>query len=447
MADYYVKVGGDGSAPTTDPGTGGDWSSAFDSIDVALDTAAAGETIYVSDGHSKALNAAVTLDSAGTLANPVRAVCVEDLDTGVESSGAIEGNVTTQVVTLAGSLYTVGVDFNWYGDIEVASGGDNLQVLSGANLVANGGTGKYLVPDGNAYGATTVLRDCIVKFSSAGQGFETLVRHEWLWDGGAVDAAGSAPTNLLASIATASVFHVRNVDLSHITGNLVATLATSDDNADISFTRCKLGSGVTIAPTIALPSQRVIATSCDTGDGYHYFEEHYYQGINSEDTGVYRTDGATYDGTNGFSANMAPSNVKAFIQPLSWKVPAVYIGDLSSSITLTFHCIVDSAIDTPAAITDAEFWVRITRPDGTDQALGVVQLSRTISIVDTPNTLTTSTATWNGERTYSRLHQIAVTIPALTGVTNAVVGAEFCLAAESLDSGDEFYVCPKPVVT
>jgi hypothetical protein len=61
MAIYFVSRTGNGSAPTTDPGTSGTWTGAYATYGAAVTAATtAGDSILISDEHYEDLGADTT---------------------------------------------------------------------------------------------------------------------------------------------------------------------------------------------------------------------------------------------------------------------------------------------------------------------------------------------------------------------------------------------------
>jgi len=68
-------------------------------------------------------------------------------------------------------------------------------------------------------------------------------------------------------------------------------------------------------------------------------------------------------------------------------------------------------------------------------------------ILTTPTTLDASIDDWTGEGTYTRKHQISVTLPTVDMI-GAPVSVKLCLAKDiTLENANEMFVCPDPVVT
>lgn len=261
------------------------------------------------------------------------------------------------------------------------------------------------------------------------------------------------PVYLMNSVGNGGI--VANISNSDLTGvsasNPLFNNLTSDDSSHYTLSRCKLNASQVIMSVAPLcPGGKVDIYSCDNGDGYHYFEHIRHEGNSEEELTIYRTSGDTYDGSTNFSAELITnSNVYAFTRPL--RVPLKsYQLDLTTETILTWYICLNDDGDTaiPATLTDEECWIELTRPDGTDNALGVVQTTRNANILNTPTNLATNSEAWTGDNaTNKKLMEISITIPAITGMTNAALSAAICLAKDVTTDGDSFFIDPKPIIS
>jgi len=438
MTEWLVDDGGNGSDPDKSTGS---WATAFADLKTAMEDAstAAGDTYYTKSDTTKSFSLTTTITAKGTVASPdIVILCDASFNLEEATAWTLTTDTGNLDVTLNGAVICYGIWLRANDDLNT-----NQWSFVGGRVRCGTGSTPVLIING-AYNASTTLqlyRDVQIGWDAATSGRVLSIGDSAapLFD----NITLSNPSTFLCSTSTTRTCKSewRNNDFSSVSTYLF--------NNSIGFrqkhllARCKIASGVVaINGSVTDRDAWVKLHSCDNGDGYHYFEEHTYEGDVVEDTGVYLN--ATYDGTSGFSAKITPiaANVKTYTQPLTFAIPGGWKGDLSSSQIVTVELLVDSAVDTPAALNQHEFWINVTRPDGTDQALGVVQESRTEDIVTTPTAVTASTASWTGARTYTRKQKAQVTIPALAGVTDGLVTVEVCIAAESIDSGDLIYIDP-----
>lgn len=248
---------------------------------------------------------------------------------------------------------------------------------------------------------------------------------------------------------------IKNTDLSIIvdaTDALFNQYTTAYREGTFIAERCKLKASQVILGTLSQRTYHYDLYSCDIGDGYHYFEYGRPEGVALESTTVFRSGGATYDEVNGFTTEVQTNGrVKSYTKPLEFDLGNFEV-NLTAGAILTVHLIQQDSSFTPTSLTDHLFWIEATYPDATDNALGVTVSSRTADILDTPNTLTTSTATWTGTSGNVNKQQCAVAIPtvAMTRAPvklTAFVAKDITVADVSGATGIEMFVCSDPVVT
>jgi hypothetical protein len=175
--------------------------------------------------------------------------------------------------------------------------------------------------------------------------------------------------------------------------------------------------------------------SYGNADQYYKFYECGIEGYIEESTALYRDDGATYDGTNGFSAKLVSSDqvIEASGAVLRFKLSEITL-DLTAQKTLTVHMCQDAG----TVLQNDEFWLVVEHSDATDLALGTLQDTR-LELLGSATDLTASTKTWTGDSGGADHRQCSLTISAITGADNAQVTVWACIAKPSTT----LYVCPK----
>ena len=387
MTTYFVKVGGDGSAVTTDPGTGGDWSGAFDSVDVALDTASAGDDIRASNLHSKDLAATVTMASAGTVALPVTITSVDNDDTSVFLAGAEEGTVTTGGLNTTGYIDFVGVFVDSYGV---------YKTTGGVNIIDGGLRQRATTARSFDVGADSCLtvKGSTIKFGHAGSGFDGEARSRIDLIGCTLDPAGIAVDNLFVPIDNQCIGTVIDCNLAHMTASpqLVKAPATSSAMIDIVFARVKTPTGMTVVSGLDRGDQRVACYGVGT-DAEHA-PKVIYAGEESPDTAIYRTLGGVNSAGDGFSIEAISSSAASFHRPLKVELGSFYIdtADYTADIEFKVHFAVDGSA---VALDSSEFYFEIEHPDGADNVLGVLADTKAAPLA-TGAAPTTETSLWTG---------------------------------------------------
>ena len=258
--------------------------------------------------------------------------------------------------------------------------------------------------------------------------------------GGSVsDGIGGNSTDFFLTNAGDCILDLMGVDIK------AAALISggSTYNVDGLITRCKLASGLVTSTSASRESMRgrgIIWRSCDIGDGYHYFKHDREHGVIDEDTAIYRTAGATYDGTNGFSAEMVAEATAEHATPLEFELYNGWIdtADFTATVTAKVHFATN---DAAMAVDSSKVWFEFEHADGADNALSVIATNRANSLA-AGTAPTTETALWTGlDGTDQQLSMtIAATIGASTGnIASGVVRIRMFLAG----AGDTIFGCPQ----
>ena len=435
MTDYYVYSG------SAQDDSDANWNSltlAFLDIVTALVTAAAGDTVWVAHDHSKDYAADATFTNSGTTAAPVKIICVNRI-TGAITTGAIEQatGVISNLNFIRGHLMFDGVVLK-SGDTIAGSG--DVSIILKNNTIELLSTAADLIQF-NVNDCSIKLFNVDIKFGVASQFIDFGGGNFLEWVGGSVDSVGTAPTTLFSlDTSRGGTLILRGIDLSNIATQILlmgTTLSTGIFN--VLLTGCKLPVGVPIlnSSSFSVP-HTVRAHSCDTGDGYWYFEETYLEGQIVQATNCYLN--ATYDGTNGFSAKMT-SNANAIDQkrPLRFKLCDIYA---TANPTITVE-----TITAGATLQNDEFWLEIEHPNVTDEALRDIDDSSRQTVgwsggsgPGTPANLTTSTEAWTEDLISEVKQKIGVTI---SGGAAGIHTIYACLAKPSVT----VYVDPDVTVT
>lgn len=433
MTTRYLG-GGDNSSPTTDPGTGGDWSSSHDTWANAISAMAVGDTLIVKADYAEG-------GMSGALGFPgsngtgfCYVVTVDPNDTSAFQEGS-DYNIQTDagVIDLGinGRVVMIGLHIR-IGDDLALGNFDELYLYNGKLVVNRGGSGSTATFR-SSDNSQLVLQDSTfgwdVQDNAGYMGESTPNIHT-------IGGTLLNPPNsqlwgeaLQGEVGNGSM---RDLDCSGVTGGGSPSLMPDDIDAGnrLEFTRVKIAAGTAIfSGAMYGEGTSVVAESVDSGDGYQYFEHHYYNGVISEDESIDRQGGATYDGTNLFSALFEPNTDVNIYSPLRFKLAELFFDDLSSDTTLTVY------LTSAASLTDTEFWLEIEHPDSTDLALGTLASTRNSDVLATGTTLSAGAQTWNSERAED--YKVAHTISAITSGKGPVT-VWACLAKDT-----DVNVCPK----
>lgn len=343
------------------------WANAKATLAAAITAAGSGGTIYVSDNHAETQSSAMTLNSPGTVANPLRVICVDDAgNPEPPTSRATTATVTTtgaNAITFTTSsggtnyaTYIYGVTFNCgtgssAASIVVTSTGYWQFDTCALKLLTTSGSSIFNYAPSPLSGLELI--NTALTFSHASQTFRA-AGYRVLWRDTASAIAGTAPNILFSSendVPGLSV-QIRDVDLSALTGILVNQSGRTANIFELQ--NCKLGSGVTLAGALVdgplAGLVRVI--NCDSADTNYRYLKRDFGGTITQETTIVRTGGAT-DGTTPVSRKMVTAaNAKWYI-PLVSDPILVWVDSLAQQ-TVTVDTITDNV-----TLTDAEAWVDV----------------------------------------------------------------------------------------
>ena len=402
MAYYYIKAGGTatgdaGRAATKRTGSFASMgvSAYYDSIydvfagSVPTTAPASADNCFISDAHNKNYASVVSLGVTS-----VNLFSVSDTNADTYSRGALETNADFQamdIITLTGQV------IGFWG-ISIVSG-NLLTIITGKSSVyfADCELGSVWGPIRlQAQGGRVYLSQVDIRLD---RNFSTLR----CGDGCSVYlssckllAALSEPGYLIETTGVTDTFTfvADSCDFALLGAREFFDTAISTTNVNITVSRCKLPSGFvfSVGDTAGLNSAHFYG--CDIGDAAHYYEHHNNIGASYEDTAIYRTAGASYDGSNGFSSELISGASASTAIPYGVEVYNGFIDttDYTTSVTFTVHFAVDGSA---VALNDDEFWIEVEHADGADNALGVIATTKaaTLSAGIAP---TTETALWTG---------------------------------------------------
>lgn len=413
MATYYVFSGAGG----TNAGTS--WTNAYTAFGSAVTAASAdGDIILVHYLHQEE----ISVDTTYTFGNNVTVVSVNkdssDAPTVMGTGGWIGNSTTNRYVAFAGADrrvriwgITVRISGTTLDDVRfgVTSSGVNMEFEQCYFWNGNTGTGNaYQVGVGN-FGLFRFI-DCTWRFGATGQSMQLIGGAEII--GGSISSAGSTPTTLIVGGVlggkTQTIF--RGVDLSLITGTLVANI---EGRTEITFDRCKLGTGVTVMasqtsnPTEDSANVRVL--DCNSDDNNVFTG--YYNALGSAvtDTGIYYTTSAAAQSWKIVTtANVKPS--------MPFKTPwiSVYNSTLSA-VSPRLEILRDGST---TAFTDAEVWAECLAKTTSGVPIATFSSDRaTVLAAGTNQAAGDGLGSWTGESgtAWSGKIQVASLTPAEAG--------------------------------
>jgi hypothetical protein len=457
MATIYLR-----STDGDDADDGSTWALAKATMGAAITAAGSGGIIYVSQAHSETISTSTTWAFPTTVGNACKVIAVND---GAEPPTATvdKDDATHPLFLLSGSIALdingfvnfFGIEIGLTGSefvnayIRVSTALDSLLVFDKCyiNVDAVGSTGGYILigsSSNNSVHRSCVFNDCDFNLTNGDHSIQVAAGGYLSIRNGKLLGMSSSTGACIFSLDTfgadrSSRIDVAGFDASQLGSDQYVCEVNnySDSVADIH--RIKLPAtfaGFTntkqFQHSFAPPFK---VHSYGDGDQYYKFYECGIEGEIEESTAIYRDSGATYDGTNEYSAKMVSSAdaTENSGGTLRFKLSELTL-DLTGAKTLTVHTCQDAG----TVLQDDEFWILVEYPDSTDLALGTSQTTRVVSL-GAPTNLSASTETWTGDSVSADHRKCAVTISAITGADNAQVTVWACLAKPSTT----LYVCPK----
>lgn len=391
MANYFVR-----STTGSDANDGLTWATAKATIPGARAVAAAGDWIFVSQAHAEALAATTVLTFAGTVANPIYIVCVND---GATPATTLANTATVTLtgsgvsLQMTGSLHVHGISFinNGTGGSGIwLSGGLHKQIWTECSFQINSTTASSIFINSASTTTGDILwRKCTIKFGNVASAIVTNASL-FRWEEGSV-LSGSANANGLLNMGSTRCNPVElfGVDFSNfgagfnfLQAGAIARLLARQCRTPASWT------GSIHSGTMTNPSSGEVFLG-DNGDTNYRRRKQDSCGDLREETVIVKTGGAT-DGTTPQSwkttttanANRATGRFTSF-DLNEWNATA------GTPITLK----VDMLRDNVADLTTADVALEVGYFGTSGNPLGVLA-STAASVLDAGTAYTSSGATW-----------------------------------------------------
>lgn len=410
----YVKSGATGNA------SGSSWANAYVDLQTALNNAAAGLDIWVSNNHSEALAGPSYVAAAGTQANPYRRIiCVDDTkvapfgNADLRTTAAVGSFTNSQIqINGCGQFYGIkfligsGASSNTLGIANAGSTTSRLQFINcqfgfnstGAASVITIGQASTVV---GSFGRVVEMINCTWVFTNAAH-FISFRGTKFTCRGGSL--SGTAPSVLVSPATGANeyqgLFLMDGVDLSTVAGTLVGL---STGNMPVmptiySFTNCKLNAAVTALAAAAAGSAGytggdVILAQCDSAGGATNWrsEKHNFVGDMTTDNVVVETGGAS-DGVTTISHKVVTKATANFVWPFEAYASGVWNAVTGSTKVFS----VDILSDGPT-LTNADVWLECMVLDATGAPRSTLYTSQNgvyappTTIPDSPSTVAWTT--------------------------------------------------------
>jgi hypothetical protein len=415
MAIYCIWSGGDGTQTNTTQTAGTlDWSKADTSVAdlIAYDAAAfttSGNTIYFADDHNDPNKAAHWTLTGPTSGLPVILISADrSLSTPTVKAGT--GNQLSSLggaysVTLDGSFALYKLRAASGARISLTADGDEVGVAY-ACLFAPGNA-EYV-----ALSLGSFLRECTIDCAADTSNNSSAILSQAL-SGKAqiIDLTlinVTTRTGWVFSIQpTVGIVELSGLDASGLTNATLCELFSIGSSGGTTLTANNIKTAATWQPfTSGNGSQLESATlvNCGPADAPTYLANRLSFGDLLSSTDIYRTGGATVEGT---ACSWLITTTSACSEHSPFYTPWRY-GTLSSTGSKTFEMYITN--DT-ADLTDAEIWLEVEYKSESTEAIWALATDQRATITTTAAAQTDDTAsTWNGSGpSYTYKQKLSVT--------------------------------------
>jgi hypothetical protein len=357
----------------------GSWDNASCYLYYVLNHAspAAGDTVYIDDGHAESWSYAdYVILGINSNTNPLKIYCVDKSSDALSTGAIIEiANGSNKYFQFKYFGYVYGVTFKQSSnrDIQFNEGSGPFWIFegNGTSKAFSIGTGYAIVVNGGQ------ARSSVVKVINAGIQLDNASGRIHLygqngyfeWVGGVLTAA-SGVTKLIDGDYGPRLVKIRDVDLSAV-GSAKALVDVGDGSFnDILFERCKFPASFTpVTGTWNFNGGRVRCHHCSDANNTYDFREDTPQGTIVDEETIVRTGGAS-DGVTPQSWKMSSgannpdtNNHFALESP-----PIVGWTESTTEKTFTIECLLDSATN----LQDDEVWMELEYPANGTDGLGAV---------------------------------------------------------------------------
>jgi len=400
VASYYVWSGATGSA------NGTSWANAYTSLATAFSGKAAGDLFYVAHDHSD--TNASSLNTAGSIVSPIKAVCVDragsvppvSADRRATAQVATTGsnNITMSGVThYDGIIFTAGnatgiVNFNLQSTSANWTRFDNCSLRIGGS----GATNKInmtIVPS-----AYVELNNTTMSFTAVGQNIN--IQGFFRWRNTPSALLGTIPTILFTLGSAGGDVECIGVDLSAAgSGKTICGTTSNTGAVRYRFLDCKLDAAVTksTVPSGYGTNEVDFIRSGSSGVNYTVFR-HRVAGTLDQETTIVRTGGAS-DGTTPISWKVITTANCNYSMPFECPPIAIWNDTTGSAKTATVEGIWGGG----AVPLDSEIWLECEFLADASSPQGSFANDGTANLLATPANQASSSATWGGSTTKFKL--------------------------------------------
>lgn len=437
---YYVDSNRGGGGDT-----GADWTNAFLTFAQGVAAAAAGERIYVDDGHQETLAADTTYTFAGTEGVPVEViVAVTDTTNAVADYNCtnqyIEGDTGNYHIIIAGEVYFWGICLEW-GDSSTFVANGKTVVFEKCNLKVESTVGKYLKI---RYDNTTVIliNTDVVFAGDTGHKFMVQECANFIWRGGIL--TGDVDT-LFDLENEANYIELTGIDLSVMIGGTIITVAEGDERFHAYLKGIKLNATQPALITSGISPERasrIHMDIADDGNTVYKFRREFQYGYAMQETSLTVAGKGLYDGTNPYSVKLASraAPVCTYYDPWRYHLATKRVTGLGAGKTFTVYILENGNGGQSAAWNNDEVWLEVIYPDATTAQYNI-QTDKKATPTTAAAAQTDDAGRWQNE-TNGREQKLEVTVANGEG-KDGPVEIWVCIA----NANKFLYACPEVIVS
>lgn len=402
---------------------------------VVANWAAAGQTVYVGDNHAETQAAALAL-TAGTAALPISFYCVSHT-TAPPTSVTTGASVTTtgnNAITIGGAsgsgLYLNGIKFSCgtganataFNFSTTQTFAANVLIFENCTLVRAATTAANYV-FGTGLECTKVrLINTTMQFGATGDHIAIAVSDfQWRDTASAIQGA-TLPTTLFnwASNSTTAIMQIDGVDLSAITGTI---MANTSQGGRAYFNDCALNASATPSSAPSMASAEAVFVRCSSTAGDYDIKQYSYEGTMLSSTVVTRNGGAS-DGTTSIGYNCASTANASFINAFEVIPIVIWNSATGSTRTVTLYGVTNTA----SMPTNMQVWFDVEYLGSSSNPLGSYGSSAPASGIASASALTADTSNWGANLT-ARLNTTSYSVGNIIGVSSNTNRVFFCTTA------------------
>lgn len=379
------------------------WKAPHSRVNNALTTnwGAAGQKFYGGSDHAETQAAAYNLTSLGTDASPIDIICVNvagsvppvsaDLanTAKIDTTGNNAMNINGGVVRMFyGFVFTCGTS-NTPGLLCGSTGGIFFEACT---LALGTGNGAAIIRMGNQ-GGFNEFKNCVLRFSATTQRAQFQGRVVWRDTASAIDSGGSLPATLI-NFVNDNVALMKGLDLSALSGKILADPPGSATIQDLTVQDCKLPASFTIATVSGWSGHRArIKLLRSDSSGVNTRSEVYdYDGVLTTELTIVRTLGAV-DNATAVAWKIVTAAVLSRGRPFN----AFPIGKWNAVTAANVIATVQGIINAAAVPNNNELWMDVSYLGASGNPQGSVKSSGLADPLAAASALTADSASaWDG---------------------------------------------------